>query len=299
MSLTHRSPLIRVRKGSPCPICAGLKWCSVSEDGAVALCSRIAEGSYKTTANGAWIHFLQPADNSTRLRAKSVSITTRPATRHDLYNFARQCETAIVPQRLESFAIAMGLTVDSMKRLGIGWAGFNDLVRVGTPARSSCWTFPMRNSAGDVLGIRLRAPDGFKFSATGGTEGLFIPAGLSTGSTLIIAEGPTDTAALLDMGANAVGRPSCKGGVRLLVDLVRRYSPSRVVIAADLDAVGQEGATTLANALSAYVTDLRAILPPEGVKDVRAWRMAGATAADLDALIDAAETWHVEVDIAV
>lgn len=297
MSLTpHRSPLVRVRKGSPCPICQAIKWCAVSEDGAIAICARIAEGSYKKTSNGAFLHFLKPADSTTRPRVKVVAVTVPPCAPFDLSAFAQQCAAEVDPARIESFAQSVGLSTDSLWRLGIGWANLIRLARVATGCRSNgCWTFPMRNAADDVLGVRLRTPDGFKYSVRGGNEGLFIPIDLQPGVPLVITEGPTDCAALLDLGANAVGRPSCTGGVRLLVDLVRQLKPSQVVIAADTDRPGQDGAESLATALSAYATDLRAIAPPAGIKDVRAWRMAGATAGDLEAMIDAAERRELEV----
>ena len=80
----------------------------------------------------------------------------------------------------------------------------------------------MRNGAGEVVGVRLRKSDGKKLSIKGSKEGLFIPTGLKPCDRLLIGEGPTDTAALLDLGFEAVGRPSCTGGGRLLPELVRR-----------------------------------------------------------------------------
>ena len=57
----------------------------------------------------------------------------------------------------------------------------------------------MTDVDGNVWGIRIRRPDGAKFSIKGGKEGLFIPEEFG-GDRLLIAEGPTDTAALLDLG---------------------------------------------------------------------------------------------------
>jgi len=105
---------------------------------------------------------------------------------------------------------------------------------------------------------------------------------------LLIAEGATDTAALLDLGFNAVGRPSCTGGVKLLVELVKRLVALEVVIVADADVPGQRGANNLAAVLVAYSPAVRIITPPAGVKDARSWKQAGATSADVQAAIDAA-----------
>jgi DNA primase len=147
----------------------------------------------------------------------------------------------------------------------------------------------MTDSEGNVVGIRLRAPNGRKWSVRGGQEGLFIPADETVaGERLLICEGPTDTAALLDLGFSAVGRPSCTGGVTLLAELVKHHRPAEVVIVADADAPGQRGAESLAAVLLAYSAAVRVIAPPSGVKDARAWKQAVATAADVLARIDAA-----------
>jgi phage/plasmid primase-like uncharacterized protein len=162
----------------------------------------------------------------------------------------------------------------------------------------------MSNTVGDVLGIRLRLADGRKLSVKGGKEGLFLPGphpaplpeGEGTGA-LLIAEGPTDTAALLDLGFSAVGRPSCTGGVKLLVELVRKLPPSGVVIVADRDAPGQRGAASLAAALVAYCSEVRIITPPASVKDAREWKRSGATAADVQAAIDVAPVRKLRVSV--
>ena len=104
----------------------------------------------------------------------------------------------------------------------------------------------MTNAYGNVLGIRLRRPNGFKFSVTGGKEGLFIPStGVPDNCPMLICEGPTDAAALLDMGfPNVVGRPNCTGGIKLLVELVRRRQRPEVVIVSDNDKPGRQGQPT-------------------------------------------------------
>ena len=56
----------------------------------------------------------------------------------------------------------------------------------------------------------------------GGREGLFIPRDLDPAAGLWVVEGPTDCAALLGLGIEAVGRPSCSGGMRHLAGLARR-----------------------------------------------------------------------------
>ena len=135
----------------------------------------------------------------------------------------------------------------------------------------------MTDASGNILGVRLRRPTGFKFSVAGGNDGLFIPSPpRDDPSSLLICEGPTDAAALIDMSFfNVVGRPNCSGGIKLLVELTQRRQPAEVVIVADGDEPGQHGADNLASVLLAYVPYVRVIQPPQNLKDVRAWLQAG------------------------
>jgi hypothetical protein len=160
----------------------------------------------------------------------------------------------------------------------------------------------MSDAAGQVIGIRLRGDNGRKWSVGGGREGLFVPEGLLPGGRLLICEGPTDTGACLDWGFAAVGRPSCTGAVRHAVELVKRVTPTEVVVVADNDQpdargrrAGQDGADRLAAVLVAYVRVVKVIVPPEGVKDARAWLRAGGTARDVLAAIDAAPVRRLRV----
>jgi DNA primase len=171
----------------------------------------------------------------------------------------------------------LGVSINSLRRLGIGWSKDH-----------KAWTFPMGDARGRVTGIRLRLPSGRKLSIKGSKEGLFLPDDLHAGGRLLIAEGPTDTAALLDLGFDAVGRPSCTGGTKHIVALAKRLKPVEIAIVADGDGPGQRGADRLAVALLAYVPIVRVVIPPPGVKDARDWKRAGATAADVHLAIGAA-----------
>jgi hypothetical protein len=149
----------------------------------------------------------------------------------------------------------------------------------------------MTDAAGTVRGIRLRGTDGRKWAVRGGREGLFVPEHIATDAPLVIVEGATDTAALLDLDFSSVGRPSCSGGVRLLIDLVEAWHPQQVIVIADGDAPGQRGARYLASRLVGYVPDgVWIVTPPRGVKDARAWVCSGATRLDVLDAIEAAPT---------
>jgi hypothetical protein len=234
---------------------------------------------------------LMPGVNVDRRGRAAVRTVTLAApaptpTRPDLALLAQQYRTAVNPARLQRLAAALGLSVASLQRLGVGWA-----------TDSGAWAFPMTDAGGIVRGIRLRLDNGRKFSVVGGREGIFLPLGLPDAGELLIAEGASDTAALLDFGFAAIGRPSCRGGVGLLVDFIQAHKPSAVTICADADKPGQDGAEHLAAALAMYCPRVRLITPPPPSKDARAWRQAGATRADIEAAIAAAPVRKLSVTI--
>jgi hypothetical protein len=178
----------------------------------------------------------------------------------------------------------LGVSEFSLEALDVGW-----------DAGMRCWAFPMRDGDGLLVGVRLRRPDGRKLTLKGTHQGLFLPDTLRPAERLFIAEGPTDTAALLDMGLNAAGRPSCTGGRELVLHLVRRLRPIEVIVVADADAPGQRGANDLAARLIRY-TAVRVITPPTA--DMRAWLVqGGATPGSIEALVKAAPANRIRASV--
>jgi hypothetical protein len=128
-----------------------------------------------------------------------------------------------------------------------------------------------------ICGIRLRFDDGRKKAVRGSREGLIVPNQPERGGVLCIAEGPTDTAALLSIGLWAIGRPSCNGAVEATKRYIEAHVPSRVVIIADHDEPGRLGAIRLAIEIGTR----EIYQPPVGVKDAREWVRQGATRRDV------------------
>jgi 5S rRNA maturation endonuclease (ribonuclease M5) len=210
--------------------------------------------------------------------------------RCDLTNLAEGYREAVNPGQLQELARSLGLSVGALTALGIGWS-----------IHHHAWSFPMTDPSGQVLGIRLRRPNGFKFAVAGGKEGLFLPNGRARGTPsdplpLLVCEGPTDTAALLDMGfLQVIGRPSCTGGIKLLVELVKQNGHQEVVIVADGDEPGQRGADNLASVMVAYAPAVRVIRPPDRIKDVREWLQEGGTRKEVEEAIQAATARRLSV----
>jgi len=289
--MAQRGEWRRVSKRRPCPVCGKPDWCLFAgpdEAPDAVICPRVE--SPKRCGEAGWLHVLRrdgpawPRWRQTLRRA----IGMMAETPHN-ENLATEAAAARQwcdehPEALKRFARNLGLSTESLRRLGVGYL-----------PRRRAWSFPMRNAAGDVVGIRLRLAGGRKLAVKGGKEGLFLPSGLQPSGRLFIAEGPSDTAAMLDLGFEAVGRPSCTGGVKHLCELVRRLDVHDVVIVADQDEPGQRGASRLGSTLAAYVPTVRVITPPDGVKDARAWKRSSATPADVQTAIDKAEPRRLQV----
>jgi hypothetical protein len=265
----------RITRRNPCPICGRPDWCLIATDGSACICPRVQ--SDRRAGEAGWYHRLRD-DRYPGRRPPPPPPKATPTARPDLARLAERYRQDVDPGRLYQFAASLGLSTRSLEALDIGWSAWHQ-----------AWAFPMRDASGGVLGIRLRKPDGSKFAVRGGHEGLFLPAGWAADpehQRLLIGEGPTDVAALRDMGlVGVVGRPSCTGGVALLTALVRQQRPREVVIVADADLPGQQGAQRLAGVLIGNGQTVRVLVPPTGIKDARAWLRAGGTRADLERAI--------------
>jgi len=153
---------------------------------------------------------------------------------------------------IEQFAMQLGVAPAALSALGCVWASDHN-----------AWAFPMCDGQSKQIGIRLRTLAGKKFAITGSHSGVFVPS-MPAQRELIICEGPSDTAAALTLGFFAMGRPSCLGQEAIIYDFIRIQGVRRVIICADHDDPGQQGAERLQAALK--VPSI--IFTPPG-KDIR------------------------------
>ena len=133
-------------------------------------------------------------------------------------------------------------------------------------------TFPLRSPIGRICGISIRSIHGRKTCIRGSAlgSGLFVPTGLTADNELFLAEGASDTAALLSLGLPAVGRPSTSTDPEVVRRYLRHQAFQRVVVVADNDphGAGQSAAWSLANYLKHFI-GCRLLIPR--AKDVRDW----------------------------
>jgi hypothetical protein len=222
--------------------------------------------------------------------------------------FSSGCSLA----RLHQLSRDLGLSIESLRKLDAGWAhGEPMFTRSGRWMNVHAWSFPMYDVDRVATGIRMRTLDGAKYAFNGGGGGLFIPRDLSGGGRVFLCEGPTDTAALLDLGFNVFGRESCNAGVELVARMLRKWRFDELVIFSQRDEAhervkgkpeyghfypAQDGAAALAPIARLYVPSVRIIMPPADVgKDVRDWLHAGATADDVESLVAAAPSRQLRI----
>lgn len=86
----------------------------------------------------------------------------------------------------------------------------------------------------------------------------------------IVVEGYTDTAAAMDLGFVAVGRPSAEGGIGLLSDLLR--GQETIIVGDNDEGVGEKGMETTFYTLKKVCPRIAKVLPPSQYKDLRQWK---------------------------
>jgi len=249
--------MLRVNKRHPCPICGKSDWCLYSEDGTAAICARIEEGSKKRCGEAGYLHILK-ADNPASLKLRRTSRPVRPPRQAKDFNFAKlakQYQDRMSQRQVRWLGASLGITPKSLQRLCIGFDG-------------NAFCFPMRDENMRIIGIRRRFGDGNKKALVGSCNGLFIPTGLSNDKPLFITEGPTDCAAALDLGFEAIGRPNCDSKIEMTV----RFAKGRkIVVICDNDSPGRSGAKKLAKKLINHCPEVKIICPPVAGMDLREW----------------------------
>tara|TARA_R110002096_G_scaffold141017_5_gene295760 strand:- start:828 stop:1592 length:765 start_codon:yes stop_codon:yes gene_type:complete len=237
-------------------VCKKKDWCLIAVNGGAVICPRVEQGSVAYIDGSGWLHRFGDDDApKPRLR-----VAPKPLPEHNqvLSELFLKHRKQVTPEKLDALAQGLGISSKSLDQLGVGFSSLRD-----------AYAFPMLRAKNRFLGIRYRTQGGQKFAAKGSKQGLFVPSSFTLAKAIVVCEGPTDTAAMLDLGFNAIGRASCNSGVRLVEEIVQG---NPVAILADSDEAGRAGACQLARKITKAV-----IIEPDGHKDGREWVANGAT----------------------
>lgn len=239
----------------------------------------------RPSEEGGWVHIGAPVD------PRLVERETVRRYRDDCAAIIERWGMETDADHLERHASALGLSVASLVAMGVAWS-----------KAASAWAWPMSDVLGTPIGIRMRSDrdeGADKWAVTGSRAGLFVPRSRShrhpVGEPLFVCEGPTDTAALLDLGLVAIGRHACSGQHSLVRDYIELIRPRvGVVIVSDVDPKGEgrRGAELLADAIVDSAAWVKVVAPPGGHKDIRRWRRAGATGVAVRAIVTSAHYWR-------
>jgi hypothetical protein len=162
----------------------------------------------------------------------------------------------------------LGVTRRSVRALNVGF----DIDR-------DAFLFPERNGRREIVGMVRRYRDDCKRSVKGGRRGLTIPQGFDPAAgPIYVAEGSSDTAALLAVGLNAVGRPQIQAGdavVGALLELLPVEGHAVYVVADAGDAAAAAAEKLAVQLLEVIESPVGLAKPADGFKDVRAQVGAG------------------------
>ena len=217
--------------------------------------------SDKPLANGGYLHRGSEAPKITMPPRPKQAGYEDPEFDAELWY--RTMRHVIKWEPMETWATKLGLPIETLDIMGGCTLG-------------PTLNFPMYDGNGKICGIRTRDQDGNKRAITGSRNGVFLPTFTEDGRQPIICEGPTDSAAALALGYYPIGRQSCTGCERHVVDTCKRMGFQKVTVCADSDGPGIAGAKKLLDVLRAAKIVVR-MVTPSGFKDLREWYKSGVT----------------------
>jgi hypothetical protein len=265
----------RVTRHNRCPICDSDSWCLIVGDS--ALCMRVASDRPHAMSHGTgfW-HNLNGNSSTPRRIHKEASPSQSPHL--DAPALIAKWQRKTTSEQLAHLACHLGVKASALMELQACYA-----------EEHKAWAFPMRDSFGNIVGIRLRNYLGHKWAVTGSTSGIFLPLTFRD-KVAVCVEGPTDSCAVLSLGMMPIGRPSASGGVVEIIKAIGRWKIFKVLIISDNDRdhkrpdgktfnPGLDGALALQAQLP--VPSCLVMLP---CKDIRDFVKAGATSTDLSCI---------------
>ncbi len=255
MALVERRKWCSVTRSEPCPICGKPDKCTANGD--AVCCWRKAE------APSGWRIVKHPANGGT------IFAPDDQATSPDRFDWARRAKDfqAALPQgELSALAKQLHVSPDALKRIGVGWNRHQHV-----------YTFPESDASGQIVGINRRWIDGRQKAMHKSRRGLVLLDGVDRTKPLLIPEGASDVAAAVTVELQAVGRPSARGGIEHLTELLADWS-GEIIVVGENDRKkngnwpGRDGAIRVAGALARRLgRSFMWALPPDDAKDLREW----------------------------
>jgi hypothetical protein len=277
----------RASDKNPCPCCgSGSKGCSVTADDAV-FCRGEPGAGWVLMKSGDPFNTYRRKGDRHDARPPGANTTTNEANDKpkDWPAEAAKLAANLTPEKEAALADSLGLPVEAVGTVAqIGYTCFGAKDDEGQWV--SAWTIPERDGTGKVVGIakRFTRPATLKGQTTGkgfakgGRRGVILPAGWrDRPGPVLIPEGASDVLALSLCGLSCIGRPNDRGGVAILVELLRDADREIIVIGendakSDGTTPGRDGAIKTAAALAEEIgRPVKWSMPPDWTKDAREW----------------------------
>jgi len=231
-----------------CPICHKPDWCLVSPDGKFVICPRTP--SDKMVGEAGFLHRIDGKAIKVKEIKKNKPISINWGNLNSIYqtNYDKY-----IPLLLEK---KWDVTRSTLRKLGVGYNGL------------AC-TFPTFDANLQIIGIQRILPCNAKRMIKGSKLGIFIPYSFRWQENIFIVEGAHDTATLIDMGFNTIGRLSATCGANIITTLVKKHRDSikSIIIVADNDEIGFMSAKNLSYKLDKFV-ECGIIVMENNIKDI-------------------------------
>lgn len=270
-----------VSRREPCPICGKPDWCirvvgepRFARDGELydTLCNRIPNNREPITEALGYPYIAgdQPGGVIGYV-TKAVNEPPPPDWPAMHERFFLDAHYSIVQEHSES----MGFEPNTLAMLRLGYS-----------VHHKAMVFPMFDAEERVTGFRIRHGDGRKLSVPSSKNGIFLPAVSAANRTgpTVVCEGPTDTAAALQLGLCAIGRADALTTGNIARKWLDRRQGNPVIIVLDNEKQDmnpdqrdriRRASESLATSLVLGGFQVWMMTPPASHKDLRAWVTAG------------------------
>ncbi len=167
------SRLVPVKRRNPCPICEHTDWCSVSEDGALVICMRVAAGAVRESRNKGYVHIIRERARELWPPAiRPVRINNKPLVRAPI-----ERRHAVYTALLESLTLS-NRHVNDLSRRGLSDTEVARNLYASLPESSTwildvCHALAINHDLSNVPGF-FRDYDG-RWTFTARLPGFFIP----------------------------------------------------------------------------------------------------------------------------
>lgn len=253
----------RVTRHHKCQICGHDTWCLFNSE--AVLCMR-AVSSHEIRLKSGETGYIHKLTDGTSTMHWTPKLPKEPEPDIDWESMFRRWRTP--KERLAGLSSMLGVSAVALEAVGCSWA-----------PEHRAYAFPMYDGYGAIVGARLRSAHGKKWAVKGSHQGLFRQR-TTPDYTIMVCEGPTDTAAAIDLGYCGIGRPSCSGGIDQLRTMINQLNVSRAIIVSDNDDPGLNGAAMVGRHL---MIPFCIVVPP--AKDLRCFVQNGGTRTLMESLL--------------